>query len=99
MASVAQATSSARNRNQSPAISQQSAERTIRKRKLSRPSPDQSILVDRAVLHDDHEVLRRIGDEVDVGQRVAIDKQQIGERALLHDTELARIGIALARQR
>ena len=33
----------------------------------------QGILVDLPVLHDHHKILVRIGDEVEVGDRVAID--------------------------
>ena len=61
-----------------------------------RGSPKQGILVDGAILHDDEEVLARICNEIDIFQRIAVDKQQIRERPLFHDTKLARIGIALA---
>src|SRR5215831_6629013 len=50
------------------------------------------------VLHDNLEVLRGVGDQVNILQRVALDQQQIGERALFHDAELPWIGIPLARQ-
>ena len=39
----------------------------------------------------------RIGDEVDVVERIAVDQQQVGKGAFLDDAELARIGIAQAR--
>ena len=47
------------------------------------------ILVDLAVLHDDDEVLGRVLDQLDVRDRVAVDQQQVGERAFLDDAELA----------
>src|SRR5215831_10906857 len=50
------------------------------------------------VLHDNLEVLRGVGDQVNILQRVALDQQQIGERALFHDAELPWIRIPLARQ-
>ena len=59
----------------------------------------QSVLVDDAVLHDDFEAIGGIGNQVDVVQRISVDKQQIRECALFHDAELAGIGIALAGQR
>ena len=59
----------------------------------------QSVLDDLTVLHDDDEILRRIFDQLDVGNRVAVDKQEIGKCALLDHTELAGIRIALAGQR
>jgi hypothetical protein len=46
------------------------------------------ILVYPPVLHDNLEVLCGIGDQVNILQRVALDQQQIGERALFHDAEL-----------
>src|SRR5262249_42738636 len=61
-----------------------------------RTSIAKGVLVDLAVLHDDLEVLGGVGDQVDVLQRIAVDQQQIGKRALLHDTELAGIRIAFA---
>src|SRR5678815_3996041 len=62
-------------------------------------SPGQGILVDGAVLHDDEEVLVGICDEIEVLQGIAVDQKQVRERTLFHDTELARIGIALSGQR
>ena len=59
----------------------------------------QQVLVDLAVLHDDQEVPGRVFDQVDVLQRIAVDQQQVGERAFLDDAELARIGVALPRER
>ena len=56
------------------------------------------VLVDPAVLHDDLEVLGGVGDQVDILQRIAVDQQQIGKRALFHDAELAWIRTALAGQ-
>ena len=57
------------------------------------------VLVDLPVLHDDDEVLRRVFDQLDVGERIAVDEQEVGERAFLDHAELAGIGIALAGQR
>ena len=37
------------------------------------------------------------GDQAQVLQRVAVDEQQIGQRALLDDAELPGVGVALAR--
>jgi hypothetical protein len=59
----------------------------------------QSILVDLAILHDDEEFLAGICNEVDVLQRISVDQQQVRERTLFHNAELARIGIALSGQR
>jgi hypothetical protein len=59
-------------------------------------STAERILVDLAVLHDDLEVLGGVGDQVDILQWIAIDKQQIGKCALLHDPELASIRTAFA---
>jgi hypothetical protein len=58
------------------------------------PSLDQSILVNRAVFHDDQKILVRIGDELDVLQRIAVDEQQVGERTFLHNAQSAGIWIA-----
>jgi hypothetical protein len=54
----------------------------------------QTILEDLPVLHDDDEVLSRIFDQLDVGNRVAVDKQDVSECALLDHPELAGIRIA-----
>src|SRR5215475_14597025 len=62
-------------------------------------SSHQCVLVDLPILHDDQEILGRIGKEIDVLQWVAINEQKIRERADLHYAELASIGTALARQR
>ena len=35
------------------------------------------------VLHDDHEVLRRVGQQAEVSERVAVHEQQVCERAFL----------------
>ena len=58
----------------------------------------QCILVDPAVLHDDEEVLFRIFDQLDVRDRVAVDEQEVGERAFLDHAELPRVRIALPGQ-
>ena len=62
----------------------------------ARRRTSKGVLVDLAVLHDDLEVLGGVGDQVDVLQRIAVDQQQVGECALLHDAELAGIRIAFA---
>lgn len=54
------------------------------------------ILVDLTVLHDDDKVFLGICNQIDVGDRVAVNKQQISEGALLHHAEFARIWIAFA---
>src|SRR5690606_19970430 len=65
-----------------------------------RPSSvGQGVLVDLAVLHDDQEALVRIGNQLDVLERVAVDQQKISQRALLDDAELAGVGIALSGER
>src|SRR5262245_19030898 len=43
----------------------------------------QRVLVDPAILHDDEQVFLRIFDQPDVGDRVAVDQQKVGERAFL----------------
>ena len=53
----------------------------------------QCIFVDCAILHNDQKNFVGVFDEFDVFQRIAIDQQQICERALFHDTEFAGIGI------
>jgi hypothetical protein len=50
------------------------------------------VLVELAALHDHHEILRRVFDQIDVNDGVAIDEQQIGKRAFLNNPELAGIG-------
>jgi hypothetical protein len=52
------------------------------------------VLVNLAVLHDHDEVLRRIAKQVEVGERVAVDQQQVGQRTGLNDTEPSRVRIA-----
>src|SRR3981081_2069897 len=76
---------------------------TIRRRTDARHPIDsklastaERVLVDLAVLHDDLEVLGGVGDQVDILQWIAIDKEQIGKCALLHDAELASIRTAFA---
>jgi hypothetical protein len=56
----------------------------------------QCILGDLAVLHDDDEVPCRIFQQLDVGDRVAVDEQQVAERAFFNDSELAQARIARA---
>jgi predicted HTH domain antitoxin len=56
----------------------------------------QGVFEDPPVLHDDDEVLCRIFDQLDVGNRIAINKYEIGECSFLNHAELAGIRIALA---
>src|SRR5262245_34378886 len=98
MAKVAHAMSRAWQRRQIPPISQPKALDSNPRRELNRSSLGQCILVDGAVLHDNYKILAGIRNEIDVFERIAVDKEQISERALFHDAELARIGIALTRQ-
>jgi hypothetical protein len=49
-------------------------------------------------LHDNLKVLGGFGDQFDILQRVALDQQQIGKRALFHDAELPCIRTTLAGQ-
>lgn len=51
------------------------------------------------VFHDEPHGLVRLGDELDLFQRVAVDHQKIREGARLDAADLARIGIALAGKR
>lgn len=55
---------------------------------LSRPVGS---LVDDAVLHDDDEVPAGIADDVDVGERVAVDEDEIGKRPFLDNAKPAGI--------
>src|SRR5215467_6184251 len=57
------------------------------------------VLVDLAVLHDYDEVLGRIRDQLDVCDWVAVDEEQVGQRAFFHDTQLAGVGVALSGHR
>ena len=45
-------------------------------------SPRLGVLIDLAVLHDDDQVLGRILDQLDVGDWIPVDQQQIGKCAL-----------------
>ncbi len=105
MASVAQAMSKARHRNQITATSQpKDLERNLRNEvsgsSRSRRLPGanrtliiQAILVDCAILHDDDKVLVWICDKIDILKRIAVDEQQIRKCADLDHTELAGIRI------
>src|SRR5262249_39226199 len=55
----------------------------------------QCIFVDLAVFHDDLEVLGGIGDQVDIVQRISVNKQQIRECPLFHDAKLSWIRATL----
>ena len=52
------------------------------------------ILVDYSVLHDQGEVLFRLIEEVEVLERIAIDRQEIRIGAFFDRSEFARVGIA-----
>src|SRR6516162_297025 len=54
----------------------------------------ESVLEGLSPLHDHHEVLVRIGDEVQVGDGVAVNQQQICQGTSLNDADLTWIGIA-----
>lgn len=64
-----------------------------------RSSARQCVLVDASVFHDELHILVGIGKEVDVRQRIAVDHQNVRERARLDDAELALMGITRAGQR
>jgi hypothetical protein len=49
----------------------------------------QRVLEYRSVLHDDHEILVRLGDKRDVVNGITVDHQQIGKRAIFYDSQLA----------
>ena len=70
------------------------ADFAVRRDGLRRPR----VLVELAVLHDDEEGLLRIRHQSNVVERIAIDHQEIGERAFLDDAELAWIRIARTRK-
>jgi len=55
----------------------------------------QQVLVDAAVLHDEDEARLGTLDERQIDRRVAIDQQQVGERALGDDAQRLAVGIAL----
>src|SRR5512133_1385031 len=63
----------------------------LNERRIHRPSEDppppressQRVLVDPAVFHDHVEVASRVRDERDVLERVAVDEQQVCQRAFL----------------
>jgi hypothetical protein len=44
-------------------------------------------------LHDDEKVLRRIFRQLAVGERIAVQRQEVGERVPFDHTELAQIGL------
>ena len=66
---------------------------------LRNAGAEQIILVDLPILHDHKEILLRIGNQVDVGDWVAVDQQQIGESIYFNNAQLARIGVARAGER
>ena len=55
------------------------------------------VLVDPAVFHDEIEILGGVADEIEMLQRIAVDQDQVGQRAFLDHAELAGIGITQAR--
>jgi hypothetical protein len=58
-------------------------------RTVSRLCWGEAILVDHSVLHDHDKVLSRILEQIDIRDRIAVDEQQIGERAFSDDAELS----------
>ena len=42
-----------------------------------------------AILHDHEQVARGVVDQLEIGQRVAVHQQQVGQCALLHHAELS----------
>jgi hypothetical protein len=52
------------------------------------------VFVNLPVLHDDEEILLRVFDERDVGDRIAVDHDEVSQRTLFDESELPRIGIA-----
>jgi len=57
------------------------------------------ILNNLPVLHDDEEILLRIGDELEIGGRVAVDDDEVGKRAGLDHAGLPWIRISRAGHR
>src|ERR1700693_2964776 len=53
----------------------------------------EGVLKDLPVLHDDEEILLRIFDERDVGDRIAVDHDEVGERALSNNPEVPRSAV------
>jgi hypothetical protein len=51
------------------------------------------------VLHDHRDIFVRVFQHIDIRQRIAIDQQQIGERADFDDSQFAGIGTAFAGER
>ena len=74
--------------------------RKVRVTAWSLPRHDRSlgngVLVDDAVLHDDQKPVRRVSNEVDVFQGIAVDHQEIGQGTLFNDAQLAGIRVAQA---
>src|SRR5262245_36770524 len=56
----------------------------------------EKVFEDDAIFHDDEKVLLGIGNEVQILERVAVDEEQVGERAFLDDADLPRVLVALA---
>jgi hypothetical protein len=54
---------------------------------MDNASLGQCIFVDRAILHNHQKVFAGVFDELDIFQRIAVDQQQIGERAFFDDTK------------
>src|SRR6476619_5547338 len=61
-----------------------------------RTSPRQleDVFVDLSIFHDHFEVPLRVGDQVEILQRIPIYKQKVCKGALLHHPKLSRIWIA-----
>ena len=52
------------------------------------------VLDETPVLHDDEEIGLRVGNQLEIRERIAVDENEVGERALLDHAELAGIGVA-----
>src|SRR5262245_23131618 len=66
------------------------------RRRGSALSPEADVLMDFPILHDDHEVLVRRGEQTDVLQRITGHHEEIGIGTVFDDAELSGIGIARA---
>jgi hypothetical protein len=56
----------------------------IRAAAVPETSSNKCALIDLAVLHDDEKILRRIRDNIDVRDGIAVDEQEVGKRAVLY---------------
>jgi hypothetical protein len=53
-----------------------------------RGSPGERVLEHLAVFHHHDQVIRRVGDDVEIGERIAIHEQQIGQRLGVNGSNL-----------